>query len=88
MYRIKTDRDVSGHSWGLDFTHGEATTEREDLARRLRSLGYRVEEIASPSPAGVAALDDEDDLFCPVCNKALGSKSALTRHMRKEHPEG
>lgn len=45
MYRIKSNLDVNGRNWGIDFVHGEAFTEREDLARRLKSLGYLVEEV-------------------------------------------
>ena len=47
MYRIKSNLDVNGRFWGLDFKHGEAFTERDDLARRLKSLGYAVEETVS-----------------------------------------
>jgi len=44
MYKIKTNLDVNGRGWGLDFEHGVAYTERDDLARRLKSLGYEVEK--------------------------------------------
>ena len=47
MFRIKSNLDVNGRFWGLDFEHGEAFTERDDLARRLKSLGYAVEETVS-----------------------------------------
>ena len=50
LYRIKSNLDVNGRNWGMDFVHGEAFTEREDLARRLKSLGYLVEEM-TPTPA-------------------------------------
>ncbi len=78
----------------MEFRHGEATTERDDLARRLRSLGYQVEELkksAIDKPAddakADAAADSEDAISCPICGKEIGSKGALTRHMNKEHPE-
>ena len=94
VYRIKSNLDVNGTHWGLEFHHGEATTERDDLARRLRSLGYRVEELKNPAidkPADELdadpATDSEDVISCPVCGKEIGSKGALTRHMNKEHPE-
>ena len=45
MYKIKTSLDINGGGWGLQFEHGVAFTDREDLARRLKSLGYEVEEV-------------------------------------------
>jgi hypothetical protein len=97
MFRVKSNLEVNGTHWGLVFLHGEAFTERVDLARRLRSLGYQVEELAKPTAtapankADPAAADDtgdgEDVIACPVCGKEIGSKGALTRHMNKEHPE-
>ncbi|HWQ98921.1 MAG TPA: hypothetical protein VN538_12635 [Clostridia bacterium] len=45
MYKVKTVIDVNGIGWGLDFKHGVAFTDREDLARRLKSLGYEVEDM-------------------------------------------
>ena len=66
MYRIKSNLDVNGRNWGMDFVHGEAFTEREDLARRLKSLGYLVEEMPkTPAeqpktpPAAAPALTPE-----------------------------
>jgi len=66
MYRIKSNLDVNGRNWGMDFVHGEAFTEREDLARRLKSLGYLVEEMPkTPAeqpetpPAAASALTPE-----------------------------
>ena len=93
MFRIKSNLDVNGTHWGLEFRHGEATTERDDLACRLRSLGYQVEELDKPAKAAAddakadPAADSEDAISCPVCGKELGSKGALTRHTNKEHPE-
>lgn len=94
MFRIKSNLDVNGTHWGLEFRHGEATTERDDLARRLRALGYQVEELDKPAKAAAddakadaAAAEDEAPIVCPVCGKEIGSKGALTRHMNKEHPE-
>jgi len=100
-YSVKSNRDVTGNFWGLDFKHGEASTERDDLARRLRSLGYQVEEVkassteatadapaeAAQEPEAEAAEDGEGAFICPVCGKKYGSKGALTRHMNKEHPQ-
>lgn len=93
MYHIKSNLDVNGIHWGLEFRHGEATTEREDLARRLRSLGYQVEDLDEPATASTdntganEAGDSETPPACPICGKEIGSKGALTRHMNKEHPE-
>jgi len=94
MFRIKSNLDVNGTHWGLEFRHGEATTERDDLARRLRTLGYQVEELPKPAATKLAddadaepAGDAEDVIACPICGKEIGSKGALTRHMNKEHPE-
>lgn len=93
MFRIKSNLDVNGTHWGLEFHHGEATTERDDLARRLRALGYQVEVLDKPTKVAAdeldadPAADSEDAISCPVCGKEIGSKGALTRHMNKEHPE-
>lgn len=46
MFKVKTTMDINGIGWGLKFEHGVAYTEREDLARRLRALGYEVEDMA------------------------------------------
>lgn len=95
MYRVKSNLEVNGTHWGLVFLHGEAFTERHDLARRLRSLGYQVEELAKPAEdasainADTEAADDAGDgegaIACSICGKEIGSKGALTRHMNKEH---
>ena len=45
MFKIKTSLDINGVGWGLRFEHGVAFTEREDLARRLKSLGYEVVDL-------------------------------------------
>lgn len=50
MYKVSTNLDVNGRGWGLDFKHGVAYTERDDLARRLKSLGYTVEEEVPAKP--------------------------------------
>lgn len=62
MYKIKTNLDVNGIGWGLDFKHGVAFTDREDLARRLKSLGYEVEDMTQKpvkvsAPAQAAAIE-------------------------------
>jgi len=97
MFRVKSNLEVNGTHWGLVFLHGEAFTERGDLARRLRSLGYQVEELTKPTAAAPAnkadteaaddTVDGEGAIVCPICGKEIGSKGALTRHLNKEHPE-
>lgn len=54
MYKVKTAMDINGVGWGLDFNHGVAFTDREDLARRLKSLGYEVEDMTK-APAKQSA---------------------------------
>lgn len=62
-YRIKSNLDVNGRNWGLDFTHGEAFTEREDLARRLKSLGYTVEKLPrSPEAPSAPEVPPETEI--------------------------
>lgn len=38
--------DFSGMSWGLVFTDGQAETENQRLAYRLKSMGYDVKKDA------------------------------------------
>lgn len=90
MYRVKSNLEVNGTHWGLVFLHGEAFTERGDLARRLRALGYQVEEVNKPAESAENAdtdadVDGESVITCLVCGKEFSSKGALTRHMNKEH---
>lgn len=98
LYRVKSNLDINGRFWGLDFEHGEAVTNRDDLARRLKSLGYTVEVAtsamaeATQTPADEAIqpeaqATDDGKPVCPVCGKICGSKAVLTRHMNKEHPQ-
>lgn len=65
MYKIKTSLDINGGGWGLKFEHGVAFTDREDLARRLKSLGYEVEEIKE----NIAPVDAEPE--APATEPAL-----------------
>lgn len=53
LYRVKSNLDINGRFWGLDFEHGEAVTNRDDLARRLKSLGYEVVEVAEQGNKGL-----------------------------------
>lgn len=63
-----------------------------------RSLGWMgdgepepvaFEEVVA-EPAAVPAGEDDVDVekhVCAHCGKEFGSKAALTKHMKKEHPE-
>lgn len=101
MYRVKTNLNVNGEGWGLKFKNGVAYTERDDLARRLKSLGYEVEAVAAPKyapnhsdaelvsmPEQVQAENEapkEKVVFCGICGRPFGSQAALTRHTNKMH---
>lgn len=94
VYKVKASMPVNGPGWGLDFKQGVAFTEREDLARRLRSLGYEVEEVgaatveenagASVNPAPVEKEADKP-FFCAICGRPFGNQASLTKHINKTH---
>lgn len=63
-----------------------------------RSLGWKcdgepepvaVEEVVDEPAAEPAGEDDADveKHVCSHCGKEFGSKAALTKHTKKEHPE-
>lgn len=94
MYKVKANLPVNGLGWGLDFKQGVAFTEREDLARRLRSLGYVVEEVGAkaaemkatgPSEPIPAEKEAEKPFFCAVCGRPFGNQASLTKHINKMH---
>ncbi len=81
---------VNGPGWGLDFKDGVAFTEREDLARRLRSLGYKVEDLSTTNtqpevPAMANESEAEKPFFCAVCGRPFGNQASLTKHINKMH---
>jgi len=81
MFRIKSNLDVNGRFWGLDFEHGEAFTERDDLARRLKSLGYAVEETVS---AVANAVSGEQ---APTAKEPAATTDAPAEAAREEPAE-
>lgn len=60
-----------------------------------RSLGWKgdgepepvVEEVVIDAPGEVVKDDVAKKFVCEHCGKEFGSKAALTKHMKKEHPE-
>ena len=61
-----------------------------------RSLGWKgdgepepvaVEEVVADAPGEVVEDDVAEKFVCEHCGKEFGSKAALTKHMKKEHPE-
>jgi hypothetical protein len=63
-----------------------------------RSLGWKGDGEPEPiafeddvaEPTAVPAGEDDVDVekhVCAHCGKEFGSKAALTKHMKKEHPE-
>lgn len=59
-----------------------------------RSLGWKgdgepepvAEEVVSDASGEVAEDDVAEKFTCDHCGKEFGSKAALTKHMKKEHP--
>lgn len=92
-YKVKASMPVNGPGWGLDFKQGIAFTERDDLARRLRSLGYEVEEVGAaaakiadtPIESATAEKEADKPFFCTVCGRPFGNQASLTKHINKMH---
>lgn len=59
-----------------------------------RSLGWKAdgepepvaEEVVSDASGEVVEDDVAEKFTCDHCGKEFGSKAALTKHMKKEHP--
>ena len=59
-----------------------------------RSLGWKgdgepepvAEEVVSDASGEVVEDDVAEKFTCDRCGKEFGSKAALTKHMKKEHP--
>lgn len=45
MYKIIAPNKVTEKAWGLNFVEGEAETENDYLASKLKKKGYKVEVI-------------------------------------------
>lgn len=60
-----------------------------------RSLGWKgdgepepvAEEVVSDAPGEVVEDDVAEKFTCDHCGKEFSSKAALTKHMKKGHPE-
>ena len=96
MYRIKSNLDFTGKGWGLAFEHGEAFTERDDLAQRLRSLGYEVTPVApveqstppaAPEPAPAPESEPEATVTTPV-EQSSESGPGKDEPAQEPEPEG
>lgn len=60
MYIIKAPTSITEKAWGLDFISGEAKTDNDYLASKLKSKGYRAVKTGKREPSKFDGFTVED----------------------------